>query len=398
MKTLVEGGANPQYLSSGHLVFARGTTLMAVPFDPDRLEVKGMPVAVLPGVRRPGLVTAADYGVSKTGTLIYVPGHQSSGPETPVTPVWVDRQGRPAGPVVTTPLAGPRNPRLSPDGTRLLLISGPAGKNELSVFHLDGRPPLPLTQAVGIVSASWSPDGTRVFFSADRGGWGAYSIPSDGSVLEPQAIQITSADPAKDAFLGTLIPLAWMPSGRMLLAGIRAGAADLVTLPADGGKPEDLVRTEYAEDAATVSSDGRWMAYRSTRSGRPEIWVQAASGSAPVRVSQNGGREPVWSRDSRELYYLEGNRLIAHAVKNGSDSSFGPPAVLFDRPYFHGALFGGTTGVPNSPSLDVVRSYDVAKDGRFIMIPSPTNPTPGAGAAPGIVVVQNWVEELKAIK
>lgn len=397
MKTLVEGGANPQYLSSGHLVFARGTTLMAVPFDPDRLELKGMPVAVQPGVRHPGLFSAADYGVSKTGTLIYVPGHESSGPGTPVTPVWVDRQGRPAGPVVTTPLTGPHNPRLSPDGTRLLLISGPAGKNELSVFHLDGRPPLPLTQAVGIASASWSPDGTRVFFAANRVGWGAYSIPSDGSVLEPQAIQITPADPAKDAFLGAapLIPLAWMPSGRMLLAGIRAGAADLVTLPADGGKPEDLIRTEYAEDAAAVSPDGRWMAYRSTRSGRPEIWVQAASGSAPVLVSQNGGREPVWSRDGRELYYLEGNKLIAHEVKNGSDSSFGPPAVLFDRPYFHGGSFGGPAGMLNSPTLDVVRSYDVAKDGRFIMIPSPTNPTPGAA---GIEVVQNWVEELKAIK
>jgi hypothetical protein len=106
--------------------------------------------------------------------------------------------------------------------------------------------------------------------------------------------------------------------------------------------------------------------------------------------------QTVWSRDSRELYYLDGNKLIAHAVKNGSDSSFGPPAVLFDRPYFHGGSFGGPAGMPNSPTLDVVRSYDVAKDGRFIMIPSPTNPTPGAAA--GIEVVQNWVEELKAIK
>jgi len=306
-------------------------------------------------------------------------------------PVWVDRQGRQAGPVVTTPLAGPTNPRLSPDGTRLLLISGPAGKNELSVFHLDGRPPLPLTQAVQILSASWSPDGTRVFFAANRVGWGTYSIPSDGSALEPQAIQITPAD------LGA-VPLAWMPGGRMLAAGIRAGAAaDLVTLPADGGKAEDLIRTEYAEDSASVSPDGRWMAYRSTRSGRPEIWVQAASGSAAVRVSQNGGREPLWSRDGRELYYLEGNKLIAHAVKNEPDFSPGPPAVLFDQPYFHGSLFGGTAGGPNR-GFDVVRSYDVAKDGRFIMIPSPTNPTPGAGAAPGIWVVQNWSEELKAIK
>jgi hypothetical protein len=85
-------------------------------------------------------------------------------------------------------------------------------------------------------------------------------------------------------------------------------------------------------------------------------------------------------------------------VKNEPAFSPGPPLVLFDQPYFHGSIFGGTGGIPNSPTLDLVRSYDVAKDGRFIMIPSPTNPTPGAGAAPGIWVVQNWSEELKAIK
>ena len=115
---------------------------MAVPFDPNRLEVSETPVAVLPGVRHPGLVTAADVGVSRTGTLIYVPGPESGASTATVTPVWVDRQGRQAGPVVNTPLLNPRNPRFSPDGTRLLVISGVQGRVELSVFRASTAGPL----------------------------------------------------------------------------------------------------------------------------------------------------------------------------------------------------------------------------------------------------------------
>jgi len=371
-----------------------------MPFDPNRLEVLGTPVAVLPGVRHPGLVTAADFGVSRTGTLIYVPGPESGGSTATVTPVWVDRQGRQAGPVVNTPLLNPRNPRLSPDGTRLLVISGLGGRSELSVYRLDGRPPLPLAQAAGIQGAIWSRDGTRVFFASNgSGGWASYSILSDGSVLQPQPIPVEPSDPTKDAFLNppAVVPQGWMPDGRLLLAGARRSGsatlnADLVTVPAEGGKAEDLIRTEYVEDSASVSPDGQWLSYRSTRSGRPEIWVRAVAGSAPVRVSQNGGREPLWSRDGRELYYLEGNKLVALAVKPGQEFSFGAPTILFDQPYFHG--FGG----PGSAILEALRSYDVAKDGRFIMIPQPGNQNVGGTQAAGIVVVQNWSEELKAGK
>jgi eukaryotic-like serine/threonine-protein kinase len=396
LKTLVEGGSNPQYAPSGHLVFARGTTLMAVAFDPNRLEVSGTPGAVLPGVRHPGILTAADFGVSRTGTLIYVPGPEASGTGTAVTPVWVDRQGRQAASVVNTPLINPRNPRLSPDGTRLLLVSGAPGRGELAVFRLDGRPPLPLAQATNILGALWSKDGSRVFFASNTAGtWGTFSIPADGSSLQPQPLPISPPEPAKDGFSSQapMLPLAWMPNGDLLLGGVRgsgnAPSSDLVTTPPAGGKTNDLIRTEYAEDAASVSPDGRWIAYRSTRSGRPEIWVQGVGSSAPVRVSQNGGREPLWSRDGRELYYLEGNKLMALAVKQGEEFSFGPSTVLFDQPYFHGL------GGPNLGLLDALRSYDVAKDGRFVMIPPPGNPNVGGAPPPGIVVVQNWSEELK---
>ena len=123
-----------------------------------------------------------------------------------------------------------------------------------------------------------------------------------------------------------------MPDGRLILAVLHpsGGGSDLLMLPADGGKADELIKTEFSEDSARVSPDGRWLAYRSNRSGRSEIWVRATAGSAPVRVSQDGGREPTWSRDGRELFYLQG--------------------------------------------LDDLGTYDVAADGRFLMIPESGDP------------------------
>jgi serine/threonine-protein kinase len=183
-----------------------------------------------------------------------------------------------------------------------------------------------------------------------------------------------------------------MPDGRLIFAVVRAagGGSDLLTVPAAGGKAEDLVVTEFSEDSARVSPDGRWLAYRSNRSGRSEIWVRATAGSAPVRVSQDGGREPIWSRDGRDLFYLQANRVIGLTVKAGQEFSFAPPVVLFDRPYFHG--FGD-----NPSGLDIIGTYDVAADGRFLMIPESGDPNRAGPPATGIVVVQNWVEELKKI-
>jgi hypothetical protein len=125
-----------------------------------------------------------------------------------------------------------------------------------------------------------------------------------------------------------------------------------------------------------------------TRLGAYEV---LGSGSAPIRVSQNGGREPVWSRNGRELFYLQGTKVIALTVKPSGEFAFEPPVVLFDGPYLHSPETG-------SSQVEFSRSFDVAPDGRFLMLlgagetaaPQPHEPT-------GIVVVQNWSEELKRL-
>jgi hypothetical protein len=375
-RVLVEDGIAPRYASSGHLVYARGTTLMAVPFDVGRLAVSGTPVAVQEGVQRPAPVAASDYSLSDSGTLIYVPANTA--PTSSVTPVWVDRSGREIGPVVSTPLVQPSNIGLSSDGNRMLVEVGPAGDRDIWLHDLTGRPAIRLVERRNNVSPVWHPDGARIVFTSDRDGpYLFYSIPTDGSTLEPALLDIGGPPPVVQG-TPARFPQTWLRDGRLVFVdGATSAMSGIFVVSAEnGGNPEPLVQTEYAEDSARVSPDGRWLAYRSDRTGRSEIWVRAALEGAPARVSLNGGESPVWARNSRELFYWEGNKMMAVAIRAGSELAFDPAVQLFEHAYR--------------------RSYDVAPDGRFVVIPLAPEQS-GPPIATGIVVVQNWTEELKRL-
>jgi len=394
-RILVEGGANPTYSPSGHLVFARGTTLMAVRFDADRMAVIGSPFPVVQEVRHPGLITAADYALSRDGTLIYVPAGFGTAGSGLAKVVWVERGGRSFGSAIDAPLKYPRDMRLSPDGRRLLITTA---LGDISVYDLSGRPALPLVSGSSGSNGMplWSPDGQQVFFSARRNGLaGLYSIRADGSDLAPKSIPIANFASLGDYFPGAspISPLTWMRDGRLLIAAMRAtGGADILALPAAGGTAEDVIKTDYIEDSGAVSPDGKWLAYRSNRSGRDEIWVRASDGSAPIRVSQNGGREPLWARNGSVLFYLERTKVMSLIVKPGEDFTFEPPTELFDGPYLHPSSFLESATDISS------RTFDVVPDGRFLMFSAveDTDATTTSGPA-GIVVVQNWSEELKRL-
>jgi prepilin-type processing-associated H-X9-DG protein len=361
------GGAVVAFVD-GHLVFMRGTTLMAASFDMDRVSVIGNALPVLEGISHD------DWAVSRTGTLAYIP----SGVATPfATLVWMNREGRVLGSALSQPIENPMFPRLSPDAARLALISGANG-SALSIHAFDGRPPLPLFQGGANSDPVWSPDGSQVAFaSGEAGRRSVYWVPSDGSAREPQSV---------DSGVAIANPDAWLADGQLLLTARVPGAEwDIRVAPVASGSPRDVVATKDFEKDATTSPDGRWFAYESNRSGRPEIWGRALSGGAAVRLSENGGKAPVWSRDGRELFYIQGDKLMAIAVTPGREGlAFKAAVELFALPR---VLFG--QGLDGSS-----RSYDVAPDGRFLVI-QPTPPTDPT--LPSIVVVQNWDQELKRL-
>jgi serine/threonine-protein kinase len=372
LRILLKDAARPMYLPSGHLLFARGASLMAVAFDPDSLAVTGDPVPLPERVRTPRFgEQVRDFDVSRDGTLAYVLG----GTSTDATwLVWVDRRGGVVGRAVDEPIDRPRDFRLSPDGRRVVAVTGELNTGALWIYHLDGRPPLPLTKEAGSEAPTWSPDGTRVAFMSSRGGsYDVFALPADGSALEPQRL-ITAGIITR--------PRAWLSNDDMVLVDTQIGVAPI----RGAGEPRQVVASQFGARQAAVSPDERWLAFVSNRTGRSEVWVQSYPDGVPTRVSRNGGDEPVWSRDRRELFYLEATRMMSVAVRtsDGRTFTFDPAVMLFDEPALTRAGAAGSAA-----------TYDLGPDGRFLMRQPAADSQRSTPS--DIVVLQNWVGELRRL-
>jgi Tol biopolymer transport system component len=375
VKTVVEAASNPAYVETGHLVFARSDTLLAVPFDASTLTVTGEAVALVRGVRR-SEGGAADFALSANGTLAYVPGNVV---ESSAAVVWVDREGNVVGRAVPQLVPNPRDPRLSPDDSRLLLVIGASNDGDIWSYDLRGRPPIPLAVPNNNQLPAWSPDGQQVAFvvALGPGGGNVVTVRADGSEVAPRPLR------AEELGGGGAIP-SWWAAGELLAVRFTGGQVsqpDIVGVPiTPSGDIRNVVATDAFEWDPAVSPDGRWLAYTSTRTGRTEIWVQAYPQGVPIRVSSDGGYEPRWSADGRELFFLtQSNALMSTLVESHTEFSFAPPKQLFAGRRYTWFPTGGAV------------SYDVARDGRFVMILPEERETTSSG----IVVVVNFGEELK---
>jgi Tol biopolymer transport system component len=362
---------------TGHLLFLRDGTLMARPFDPVRLAFTGEAARIADDVGSVG--EFGYFAVSQTGVLAY---RRPRVRNLSASAVWVSRTGEEGAPIAAG-LDAPSSPRLAPDGSRLALTSG----SDIWVHDVDGRPPIRLTFDGSARSNAllWSPDGRRIAYDAvestavvqgPRVVVGVMAVSADGSGGDPEPLSPP----------GHFEPHTWSASGREILLVDRrqrgtAGAptADILAFsPQERGEPRVVVATPAHEGGrgAALSPDGRWLAYTSNETGRLEIWVRPFPGpGAPVRLSPNGGAEPVWARHGRELYYLERNQMMVVSIAPDPKFSFTPAALLFESRYRHGGP----------------QSYDVAADGRFVMIkPEEELET----APPPLQVVINWTEML----
>ncbi len=369
-KVILKGGTYPRYMPTGHLVYGRGGTLMAVPFNARTLEATGAPVPVLEGVLNGPNYGSVQFACANSGTLLYAPG---SATEDDRIMVWLDTTGK------ETPASahkrGYNGARLSPDGTRIVAQIVTGGNVDLWVLEVDRDSFSRLTfdEAVDH-NPVWSPDGKWIVFSSNRDNseFNLYRQPADGTG-ETQRLTTSVYPQAAYGF---------SPDGSILLYRERTstGANDILymRLNEPEAKPDVFLSTPFDESAAVLSPDGRWIAYHSNESGSYEVYVrpfQRPGGRTKVSAGASGF--PRWSPDGKEIYYRHQQGLWAVAMTPQDEGlRVGTPRQLFE---IKGNTYTGPHGIsPDGARLLFIRS--ATESGEQVQQPA---------------VVVNWLEELK---
>jgi Tol biopolymer transport system component len=365
-RSLTEG-TDAHFSPTGHIVFERGNSIWAVPFDISRLEVSGDPMPVLDGVESIG---GAQFALSDNGTLIYLPDQVLRGDGAiDARLVVVDREGR------ATPLSFAQGrylvPRLARDGRRLVVRR----ETDLWVLQIDRPAQTRLTfadgQCLGIPSV-WTHDGTRVAFASGPGCTKIFTQPADSSGAAEVFFE------AKE----TLNLTSWSRDSVIALYTVAVETGmDVRVLNGHRKELSHFAATQFNERAARFAPNGAWLAYVSNESGRDEVYVRPYPGpGAKVPISRDGGTEAVWAPSGRELFFRSGNQMMSVLVQAERTLTVGTPHVLFEDTSYPLDLVGNA-------------NYDVFPDGkRFVIVQ-------GSAAAPEprVVFVLNWFEELKRL-
>jgi serine/threonine-protein kinase len=369
-KVLFTGGVFGFYVPSGHLVYAAGEAIRAVPFDLKRLTVTGTARPVVDSVAMNPTDGAAAFDVSENGTLAYMP---VSSYVTESDLVLVDRHGKET-------LAVPASdrydhPRLSPDGRRVAVdIRSANSAGDVWVFQVGRAGGTRVTSEGGRdFGSEWTPDGRDLIYSSEHPFYDLYRRAADAS--RPPEPVVTGGF---DRYTGTV-----SADGRLLAFVFSApnSGSELWTVPlGDRGRASRYLANGFNLAHPAISPDGHWMAYDSDEAGRVEVYVQSFPDPKQQRykISPSYGSEPMWTRGGRELVYRAGDSVMAVSVALAT-GQVGRPAALFGGPY------------PDNPGWTRPRSYDVTPDGeRFLMTKLPVS-----RPVPRVAVVLNWFDELR---
>ena len=348
----------------------------------DRMEVRGTPTPVLEGIHEHvGGGPGNPYGVSEivhavvapTGVLAYIPEVDR---QLRNTPVWVDREGR-EEPLGIEP-GRLHSPRVSPDGSRIAFGRVDENDQDLWIWDVVRRMSKQLTfDSTWNYRFAWFPGGKRIAFSAMVNGINQVFMQSaDGSGVPEQITEGPTH----------VVPTAFSPDGQLICAELywtNNMNVDLALLTPSAPKSRrTLWQTPTSEVTATISPDGRWLAYDSNRLGTFEIYVRPFPNvdDGEYKVTSAGGRNPVWGPGGRELFYLVDRgrmaSVMAVSIVSGAGFEFKAP-----RPAAPGQYVRHGRDTP----------YDVAPDGRLLLL------KPVEVARDEIVTVLNWVEELKRL-
>jgi Tol biopolymer transport system component len=344
--TVIRGGYHARFLEPDTLLFARGGALMSVAFNPATLELVGAPQHRKSGLLANINSVVAFYETSNGPHVVYVEGSYEQ-PNRRL--VWVDRGGRvePA-----SALRGPFSlPRISPDGRR---VATWLQDDVVAIWLLElGSDRLTrVSRGMDDHSPVWSADGGQIAFDSSRTGSYEIYLTDADAVAGEQAI----TQRRRDHFIN-----AWLPDGRLVYTDHRiVEGFDLWTIEArPGAEAEPLLQTAFNESEPAISADGRWIAYVADETGRNEVFVRRFPLGVPrLQASRDGGEEPAWSRNGHELYFRHGPEMLAVRL----DADAGEPRLTEPE-----VLFGGRYHYNLYPT----NTYDVAPDGRFLMVEEP---------------------------
>ncbi len=381
-KLLFEGG-HARYIKTGHIVYCEGNNLYARPFDRDTLEITGGPVPLAEGVLSGSWVW--QYSISDSGTLVYISGQEAFVDNR--TLVWVDRNGK------EEPITDKRDfyfyPKISPNGEQVVVNVRERDiwswdrirKNMIRLTMDDSNNIFPL----------WTPDSKRIVFVSDR--------KERFNLYWKAAYGTGKAEPIGSGYGGAMayIPSSWSGDGKTLvLIEINYGATvthNIGLLSMDGEHEwKPLLAEDYIETEPKISPDGEWMAYTSNESGQAEVYVRPfpdVDSGRKSQVSIGGGRSPLWSPDGRELFYRNGDAVMAVSVRIKPDFNLATPRTLFRGTYLN---------LPGFQTPLDLNSWDIDPDGkRFLMIKDAeaTEDESAHEKPPKINIVLNWFEELK---
>jgi hypothetical protein len=390
--TVVHGASahTPAYATaSGHLVYAQeGGGLVALPFD----AAAGKPAGgAFPLLERIDVVHSAGSGLAlgTAGTLAYLPA-RSGLPQRIL--VLVDRQG------VTTPISDARaaysHPRVASDGSKVAVAIESETGTDIWVHDLQRGTRTRVTGGGANRFPVWNGRGTQLAFQAAESP-GRFSLFSrdaaGGAEPAPLMAALTGSAALHAGTAGLLpgsmprpgsanphVPASWSADGRHLAFAERKPGAqrDIWVLPIDA-EPAPFVLTPFDEWSPAFSPNGEWLAYVSNESGRNEVYVQPYPGpGAKWLISTDGGTEPAWSHDGKELFYRRDGQMFAVAVQSTPAFSASRPRFLFDGPF---------------ETTDASRNYDVLPDGRFLMVRTALIDPPQR-----LYVALGWLDQLQA--
>ncbi|MFN0159259.1 MAG: protein kinase domain-containing protein [Bacteroidota bacterium] len=371
-KTVLKGASSARFLPPGYIVYSHAGTLFAVSFDMDRLEVTGTAFPVLSNVSSDVTTGATNFSFADNGTLVYIPGSSNIGNRKLAL---LDLVGNMS--TLSAPVQSYVDPCMSPDGKRIAVAVQSGRDFDIWVYDIQRNTMSRLTFGGSNRSPVWSPDSRRIAYSNNTAGPGGTSGRSRVVILQADGSGAQEEIP----FLHDRTYLScWSRDGSMLFGTVpqQGMGWDLWLIPLTGDRtPKVLLSTKFDEAFASLSPDGKWLAYLANETGSSQVYVRPfPQGSGKWQISVNGGNKVDWSEDGRTLYFGTPSEIMFVSIVGTHTLTTGQPQVLIrDYPWLN---------------VESAISYDIAPDGKHILVAKPRDEE----KLQQINVVMNWFDEI----